>query len=407
MTLPLVLLFAYHYPPEPTIGAARPFRFHKYLARMGYDVRVISAWPDAARHPGVIVVPDTFNTRENRGLEWQTERVIRKFFLPGKEAILSWSRAASRAAETILKREKPSRAVIVSTYPPLGVHLAARRLAKSTGLPWIADYRDPLGTLFPDGTRIWQRAASRWVEQTVIENADIIIANTDASQADMQKRYPGHASKVQVIWNGYDPEARLSPQPIPSRPYRVISYAGSLYSDRTVGPVMASFDRLMEKGVLSPQTLRLKMIGDIETPNLGSPEIVERGQQRGWFELSTKTVPVDQAHGLMQTSDYLFLALPLSVMQVPGKLYDYLQIGRPILAYIGKNTPAERILAKSGIPYRCIYPDDTPERMDAVLTEFFQLPNQAVSASAWFEDQFNGEKQTRALAALIDSAVGK
>ena len=40
---PHVILIAYHFPPGPEIGAVRPYRFYKYLTRMGYRCHVITA----------------------------------------------------------------------------------------------------------------------------------------------------------------------------------------------------------------------------------------------------------------------------------------------------------------------------------------------------------------------------
>ena len=55
----VVLIFAYHFPPEPEIGAARPGRFYKYLKRMGYDCRIITAaWaPDGTLTTRATMLP--------------------------------------------------------------------------------------------------------------------------------------------------------------------------------------------------------------------------------------------------------------------------------------------------------------------------------------------------------------
>ncbi len=108
---------------------------------------------------------------------------------------------------------------------------------------------------------------------------------------------------------------------------------------------------------------------------------------------------------MMKTSDYLLLIQQQSINQVPGKLFEYLQTGRPILAFVTRNSPTERILAGSGVHHRCVYPDDSPERFDEVIAEFLNLPTEIVPASPWFEDRFNGEFQTRALAEIIDNTT--
>jgi hypothetical protein len=57
----IVLIVAYHYPPDPGIGGARPYRFAKYLKRMGYRIHVI-----AASHVHPSRMSPTFPTRFGR-----------------------------------------------------------------------------------------------------------------------------------------------------------------------------------------------------------------------------------------------------------------------------------------------------------------------------------------------------
>src|SRR5690349_12437756 len=93
-----VLLFAYHFPPEPEIGAARPFRFYTYLTRMGYRCKVITAAAQGSNPPpDVIHVPDRFFTAPHQGLRWQLERAFRWGVLPGVVG-MGWAQDAYRTA---------------------------------------------------------------------------------------------------------------------------------------------------------------------------------------------------------------------------------------------------------------------------------------------------------------------
>ncbi len=144
MTDHLVLIFAYHYPPEDVIGAARPFRFAKYLSKLGYTCRIFTAAEQIGRSdPDTEYVPDPFITYSRRSLSWQLERAVRKLFLPG-EMGMHWSYHASLAARTYMKTHPAACVTLFSTFPPLGPPLAAWQLARSKNLPWIADFRDPI-----------------------------------------------------------------------------------------------------------------------------------------------------------------------------------------------------------------------------------------------------------------------
>ena len=403
----LIIIFAYHYPPENAIGAARPMRFAKYLTRLGYKCRIFTAADQAGRDdPDTEYVPDPFVTNARRGIAWQSERAVRKLFLPG-EMGMRWSHRACGGARAYVRafvRAHPSaRVTIFATFPQIGTLLAGRRLARSENLSWIADFRDPLAEERAPGGAFLQRRAYRWLERTMVRSAAAVIANTDAAGARLQKRFPGLAEKVSVIWNGFDPEERVVPLPASSGDCRAISHAGELYSGRSAAPVLESFARLIAAGRLSPAGIRLRLVGPAEPGSLPSPEFLNRARAEGWVELTAEQIPRREALGMAQSSDYLLLLQPQSSTQVPAKLFDYLQIGRPILAFLQPGSPAERLLAQAGVPYVCVYPCDSPGMADSKVSGFLNLPAKAVKASPWFEEHFNVERQTRQLETIIQS----
>ena len=126
----VVLIFAYHFPPENAIGALRPYRLYKYLNRLGYECHVITAANLAQLpHSNGCMIIDPFLTEPRRGFGWQLERAIRKLLLPGAVGI-QWAVHAYRAAVGFIKQRPGARITIFSTYPPIGVHLAAYWLAR-------------------------------------------------------------------------------------------------------------------------------------------------------------------------------------------------------------------------------------------------------------------------------------
>ena len=89
--------------------------------------------------------------------------------------------------------------------------------------------------------------------------------------------------------------------------------------------------------------------------------------------------------------------------QVPAKLFEYVRIGRPILAVTTLGSPAERLLQRSGIPYCSIYPDDRVEDIDQKILHFLSVPTEPVVANEWFWKEFDAVPQTQRLASLIAS----
>lgn len=398
-----VILFAYHYPPENVIGALRPARFAKYLKRVGYRTLVITAAPQSAHSPDTIYVPDSFVSSPGKGLGWNVDRTVRKLLQPGAVGV-HWSGLAAQAAQDAIQRMGLTQVTIFSTFPPLGTHLAAWRMAKRTGFPWIADFRDPLAWPGLDQiTSSWQRRLSRWLESCILHNADAIIANTDAAAAAWQQTHPQRHQVIRTIWNGFDPDERITPLPIPPRSHKLLSHAGALYTGRTVKPLLESLDRLVSLGRLRASQFRVHLVGPVGKGLLPAPDLLERGTRTGWLELNQESIPQAEARQLTQTSDGLLLVQPHTLVQVPGKLFEYVQIGRPILAYVLPDSPIERILARSGVPYRCVYAGSAEPEFDAAVADFFTLDSNPVPANQWFDQNFSADRQTAALVEIIQS----
>jgi hypothetical protein len=398
----LVILFAFHFPPENAVGGARPYRFFKYLNKHNYPCHVITAAEQDGRlGDRVHYVPD--EGQSGKGTGWQVERAVRKFIMPGVTGV-AWSHAAAAKGQEIIRQYPGARVSLVSTYPPLGVLLASMRLSRMAGVPWVADFRDP----FPDKPsdkcekpfHMWMHSR---MERIVFRSATRIIANTDAAGLTWQNKFPRRRDHIHVIWNGFDPENRAVPAAFPAdRAHRLYSHVGELYAGRTVAPLLESIGRLIANGRIAPGEVRIQLTGHMKGPVLPAPDFTNRAIEAGWLELQTTPVPKKEAERISATSNGLWLIQPQSAVQVPGKLYDYIQLGRPVLAFVPPSSPVERLLSISGIAYRCIYPEMSPETVDELMYEYLRLPCEAREPSAEFEDRFNGERQTLTLERLLD-----
>jgi glycosyltransferase involved in cell wall biosynthesis len=396
----LLLIFAYYYPPMNAIGGVRPHRFAKYLSRLGVESHVFTAADAGGRpHLKAETIDDPFITHPRQGIGWQVERAIRRFSMPGVTGI-RWGRRAFEAASRFIDSQPACRITILSTYPPMGTPLAGYWLSKKRRLPWILDLRDPIAGNPAIALTRFQEGSYRFLERRFVKNAASVIANTDAVQARLKANYPEQAAKIHLLWNGFDPEQRLTPTPIPEREQRVYSHIGELYEGRVITPLLLAIDRLIDAGRVSPAKLQIHLVGPIRGTSVPSPEFMTNAQNKGWLKL-TPQVPQAEAQRLMQESDGLLLVQPHSDVQVPGKLFEYVQIGRPVFAYILRNTPIERILRQSNTPHVCGYASNGPESLDEPLNEFFQLDSKAVEPSDWFENGFNAQKHAQQLFDLI------
>jgi hypothetical protein len=176
---------------------------------------------------------------------------------------------------------------------------------------------------------------------------------------------------------------------------------GALYAGRNPVAVLESIERLRAAGNAEAERCEVVLAG----PNDSSPQeraVMDRAAEQGWVRLEARKIPQAEALRISQESDGLLLLQPQSGIQVPGKLFEYVRIGRPILSLAPRESAIEWLLDRCGIPHVDLYPDDGPTEMDGKVAAYLQLPTAPGSPSPWFEENFNAMRQAEQLAAILD-----
>jgi glycosyltransferase involved in cell wall biosynthesis len=395
-----LLLLSHAFPPENTAAAIRPWQLYKYLPALGYRVHVVASPCGGARQPQVHRVPRAQEPGRLKLAE-AAARLFARTLAPYNDR-LPWAPYAASMGATLIRGEAV--AAIVSTHPFLAAHIAALRLKRRTGLPWIADFQDPvLGNPFRN--RPWPYPYDRMIERRIFRHADRILANTDTVAAAMRARYPQWADKVSVLWNSFDPEEAVATAARPQRAHRLLAHVGTLYGQRHPRLLLTMLERLGAK----PADIQVRLVGPIEPQMLARDRpLYDRLAGTGVLEYGNRLV--DRAEALRETAeaDYLLL-LDLNdgnaALQVPSKLLDYVRTGKPILAFTPKDSPTQRILAGSGIAFVAIDPREDMGTAERKLGEFLCLPTAPRPATAWFEENFNARAQARSVAGLLDGLL--
>jgi glycosyltransferase involved in cell wall biosynthesis len=397
-----ILLIAYHFRSTSESGATRPRRFAKYLSESGKSIHVITNGSPGESSERVCCT--AAGAGGGRGVEF-SERVaaaIERRFLPYNEA-LPWVPHAVSAGSEIIRRFGITS--ILSTSPPLATHFAAWELKRRFKLHWVADFRDPLSDN-PFRNRGWGKPYDRGVEKRLFRSADRLIANTDSVAQVWRKRYPRWAYKVHLIWNGYDPDDRIASAPIPERPYRVLTHVGTLYEGRRPTVLLESLSRLIDSRRLDPKTFQLRLIGPLDTRfnRVGEPPFSTL-IEKACLHYNGASVPQSEAREEITTADQL-LVLDLnesgSDLQVPAKLFEYIRVGRPILAFTASGSPTERILVGSGLPHCAISPAAPNQEIDDQVCQFLKQPSAEAQPSEWFSQQFDARTQAALLSDMLE-----
>jgi glycosyltransferase involved in cell wall biosynthesis len=404
---PHLIMIAYHFPPAPEIGGLRPFRFRKYLQRMGYRCHVITASPQAQDCPAdTIFVADELRAVWDEGPSgrlsfeaWQ-ELLIRKAMFAGHNGFI-WSRKVAAKCKEIIRDHPGKRFVVYSTYPPMGALPAGLIVRLREKIPWIADFRDPISGTAMELLSLRGRFWNRLLEGFCFRNADAVVANVEAAAIVWRKRYPWAQRKLHVIYNGFDPEDVPQPREIPPRTYKLIVHAGALYHGRNPNVIIESLARLRATGTPEAGSVRILLVGSIDAKAGFNQALYDEAKRDGWLE-QRPSVPRSEAQRLMEEADGLLLVQPQSDTQVPGKLFEYICIGRPILAQVLRSSGVEQLLRKASTPHVCIYSDEPREVVDGKLLEFLRIPNTPTAPSEWFQSSFDARKQTEELAKIIE-----
>lgn len=400
-------MLARHFPPENNIASDRPFRFYKYLPRFGFDVHVVTASAQDAKQcrQNVVRAWDAPSDGNERIATTAIHHLLRPLV---NEDSLHWALAAYREANRIIQKYRPD--LIFSTSPPVISNVVAGLLQRRYGIPWVADFRDPIvGNADRKGSslaRLRDWALERWT----FRRADALIANTDAALKMWQDRYPHYSEKMTVIWNGYDEDDVVVPMQLPRRDYRLLVHVGGMHRARHSEILLCAIHRLSQQGRIDPNQVRFRLIGPINADWTSVPTVVEDLRRVGLLEYDGNLVPRDQARVAMAKADSLVLMdwlSPHKTVQVPAKIFDYVRIGRPVLATTTRDSPVEQLLLGSGIRFVSIYPEDPTYEVDEKILKFLGLPVEPISMSSWFRNQFDALQHARKLESVLRSASRK
>ncbi|MFN7922451.1 MAG: hypothetical protein U0Q16_20270 [Bryobacteraceae bacterium] len=293
---------------------------------------------------------------------------------------------------------------ILSTSPPLATHIVAWRVHRLRKVRWIADFRDPLAGN-PFRRTDWFFNWDRFAENQIFREADAFIANTDGLGQLWMKNHPERGADINIIWNGFAPEERLTAFPPSTRSRRVIAHVGTFYQGRHPGGLLTALDRLIRGGRLDPAGIVFEQTGWVD-PSSIEPyrEVADRLAQLGCYRASAERIPKDEADKRMAAADYLLLADLNEAgqsIQVPAKIFDYLCAERPVIAFTDSGSPTRRILEQSGVESLFSFPETPPAEFDASLLRFLDPGPRTSRPNAWFWETFDGERQTAKLARIL------
>ncbi len=230
--------------------------------------------------------------------------------------------------------------IIVSTGPPHSMHLIARKLARATGIPWVADFRDPWTRMFYfkhlSLTRFSRRRHER-LEKKVLDDASAVVAVSPLVQDEFRQMT---STPVSLITNGFDEEdfetADLEMRALEeetgneNEDFFSIVHTGLFASDGNPLELWKVLAEIAESDGEFASKLRLRLAGKTDRQILESISAAGLGKNL----VNLGYVSHDEAVREQCGASVLILPLrqePEYRATLPGKLFEYLASRRPVI----------------------------------------------------------------------------
>ncbi len=361
-----VLIITYYWPPAGGSGVQRWLKFSKYLR--DFEIEPVIYTIDNPSYPildksleseipkdleilkQAIFEPNSMlsffgrnNKKESAGFLNPNptffgsiiQYIRANYFIP--DARKFWIQPSVNFLSNYLENNHID--AIITTGPPHSMHLIGLELKKKLGIKWISDFRDPWTEIdYFQQLPLTKKATKKHqdLEQEVLINSDMVVVVGET----MKDKFLKHTNRIEVLTNGFDTIEDLSTQKLDEK--FSITHVGLMNSDRNPTILWEVLNEISNTNLNFKNDLRIKLIGKIDDAVIQDLKVFDHNTIETIPYLDHKDV------GKYQASSQILL---LSINEVPsakgiitGKIFEYLQAKRPILAIGPEDGDAAMIL---------------------------------------------------------------
>jgi glycosyltransferase involved in cell wall biosynthesis len=411
------LMIAHHFPPAGGSGSIRALAFARYLPEYGWTPTVLTPAADWAMNRDDALLGEVpMGLRVLRTHSWeaqskprigsmtaQTPRTNRLRSHAGHlkrfpDAHVGWLPFALAAAR------QQAYEVAYSSSGPFTSHLVGLLLKRLTRRPWVAELRDGWyhwnRAIFPDYP-IWRDRLERRLEAAALKMADRVVLVTERMAAAFRCQYATTlpSTHFAVVPNGFDP-AQFREQAREKHASWEVLHAGALYYGRSLDAFLQAVKRTIAADPSFANAFRLELIGTLDAAakrDIARSELTEKIQVRG-------QVTHEHAIKLMGGADALLLVAnttPGAEATVPGKLYEYLAVGRPVIAVAPCESATADVLR--GTRGGWLAEAENPDAIACVLKEAYR--ERELSANQAAIARYDRRRLTGDLARIFDEVL--
>lgn len=424
-----VLIITYYWPPSGGAGVQRWLKFAKYLPQYGWEpiiytpenpdfaIEDASLMKDVA--PGLQVLKSTIwepyelykmligkkgqkvNVSFAEGSKKQGR--IHKFALALRGNLLIpdprcfWIKPSVKLLRKYL-REHPVDAII-STGPPHSMHIIGRELHRHTGIPWLADFRDPWTNIDfykeLNLTRIADKLHRR-AEKSVLQQANKVVSVTPTWCDDLAKIAD---RTVDLVHNGYDEDDVVRTDKAIQDGFSIV-HIGSINAARNPKVLWKALSELVIDKPELAKELKIRFVGNVEPVVLTTIDEMKLGA----YVEKVGYLPHADAIAFQQTSPVLLLLInntPNANGILTGKFYEYMASERPILVIGPKNSDVENLVNETQCGVLVDF-DDVEGMKQAVLDLFEIYKKGELKPKSTNYQQYSRKAQCGILAELLN-----
>jgi len=422
-----VLIITYYWPPSGGSGVQRWLKFVKYLRNFNVEPVVFTV-----DNPKYAILDETLqseipNTVEvlkqpikepnnilsffgkkskktsagfldaNPSLVGKMFQYIRaNYFIP--DARKFWIKPSVQFLSEYLSNNKID--VVITTGPPHSLHLIGLQLKQKLAIKWIADFRDPWTDIdYFHQLPLTKKTIRKHyqLEEEVVSTADclLVVGKT------MKEKYLKFNQNIEVITNGFDDVEGESNVELDIK-FSIV-HIGLMNADRNPSILWKVLSELIKENQDFTEDLQLKFVGKLAHEVF---ESIDKNKLNSVIEYITY-LPHKEVVIFQQSAQILLLAVnkvPSAGGIITGKLFEYLQANRPILAIAPPDGDLAEIIntTKAG---RVVGFDDEETLKKEILEMYKAYKKHKLVVKSKSIEQYHRKNLTAQLADVIKKLV--
>lgn len=243
------------------------------------------------------------------------------------------------------------------------------------------------------------------MEHGVYRDASRMVVAWRGIAADFQSKYPDvDASKIEWIANGFDPEDIAHTEPRQNDRFTVV-YTGSMYGVRNPDTFLLAVGKLIASGRIDPARVCFRFVGrfgEEVRAMFRRPDLAGAVDEMGYVSHSESVSEILGAHALLLVVD----DVKDSEGIVPGKVFEYIGVRRPILAVASEGAVAELIRrTRAGTVLERTDVDAIADAIAALYEEWSRTGTTEFRGSEEEVGRLSRRERTRELSVLLNEVT--